>query len=119
MSTAMRASAARWILHQRVSVTQSGHTSLFQDLAQALSHAERRVVRQLARELEAEQCTVEQWRALVLLSDGRGDPMNEGAEFALVPAPSPTRLIDRMGPPGPVPPPPGPPPRPRPPAPPP
>jgi DNA-binding MarR family transcriptional regulator len=79
-----------------MSATQSGHTSLFLDLAQALSHAERRVVRQLARELEAEQCTVEQWRALVLLSDGHGHPMTEVAEFALVPAPSLTRLIDRM-----------------------
>ncbi len=69
---------------------------LVQDLAQALSRAERGVVRHLARELEAEACTVEQWRVLVLLSDGRGHPMSEIADFALVPAPSLTRLIDRM-----------------------
>jgi DNA-binding MarR family transcriptional regulator len=67
-----------------------------QDLAQALSRAERSVTRQLGRVLEAEGCTVEQWRILLLLADGRGHPMSEIAEFALVPAPSLTRLIDRM-----------------------
>jgi DNA-binding MarR family transcriptional regulator len=46
--------------------------------------------------LEEEGCTVEDWRTLLLLADGRGHPMTEIAEFALVPAPSVTRLIDRM-----------------------
>jgi DNA-binding MarR family transcriptional regulator len=67
-----------------------------QELAQALSHAERGVVRQLARALDAERCTVPQWRVVRLLADGRGHPMSEIAEFALMPAPSLTRLIDRM-----------------------
>jgi DNA-binding MarR family transcriptional regulator len=67
-----------------------------QELAQALSHAERSVVRQLAPALDAERCTVPQWRVVRLLADGRGHPMSEIAEFALVPAPSLTRLIDRM-----------------------
>lgn len=54
------------------------------------------MTRQLARALEAEDATVEQWRVLLLLSDGGGHPMSEIAEFALVPAPSLTRIIDRM-----------------------
>jgi DNA-binding MarR family transcriptional regulator len=70
--------------------------TLMQQLAQALSRAERCMTRELARMLEVEGCSVEQWRILLLLSDGRGHPMSEIAEFALVPAPSLTRLVDRL-----------------------
>jgi DNA-binding MarR family transcriptional regulator len=77
-------------------VAKSTRSTLIQELAQALSHAERRLTRQLARALENEGCTVEQWRILLLLSDGRGHPMTEISEFALVPAPSLTRLVDRL-----------------------
>jgi DNA-binding MarR family transcriptional regulator len=79
-----------------MSAAQPRQPTLIQDLAQALSRAERRVVRQVARALAADACTIEQWRTLVLLSDGHGHPMTQIAEFALVPAPSLTRLIDRM-----------------------
>ena len=67
-----------------------------QRLAQLLSQAERGVTRQLGRVLEEEGCSVEQWRALVLLADGVGHSMSEVAEFALLPAPTLTRLVDRM-----------------------
>lgn len=70
--------------------------SALQLLAQQLSEAERCVTRQLASVLEREGCTVGQWRALVLLADGAGHTMSQLAEFALLPAPSLTRLIDRM-----------------------
>jgi len=69
---------------------------VIQQLAQLLSHAERRMTRELARILEADGCTVEQWRALVLLADEEPHSMSELAEFALLSAPSLTRLIDRM-----------------------
>jgi DNA-binding MarR family transcriptional regulator len=69
---------------------------LLHELAHALSRAERSVTRQLARALNEEGCSVEDWRILLLLSDGAGHPMTEIAEFALLPAPSVTRLIDRM-----------------------
>src|SRR4051794_41837960 len=69
---------------------------LMQELAHALSRAERSVTRQLARAMEEEGCTVEDWRILLLLADGRGHTMTEVAEFALVPAPSVTRIVDRM-----------------------
>lgn len=65
-------------------------------LAQLLSQAEHRVIRRLGRVLEDEGCTVEQWRALVLLSDGGPHSMSEIGEFALLPPPTLTRLIDRM-----------------------
>ncbi|MFI6020289.1 MarR family winged helix-turn-helix transcriptional regulator [Streptomyces sp. NPDC051287] len=66
------------------------------DLAHLLSHAERRVVRRLAAVLAEEECTVEEWRVLSIVGDGRGHPMSEIAEFALMPAPSLTKLVDRM-----------------------
>src|SRR3954453_11742784 len=67
-----------------------------QELAHALSRAERSVTRQLARAMEEEGCRVEDWRILLLLTDGRGHTMTEVSEFALVPAPSVTRNVDRM-----------------------
>jgi DNA-binding MarR family transcriptional regulator len=67
-----------------------------QRLAQVLSQAEHGITRRLARVLEEENCTVEQWRALVLLSDGVSHSMSEVVEFVLLPAPTLTRLIDRM-----------------------
>jgi DNA-binding MarR family transcriptional regulator len=77
-------------------VRKPGESPLLHELAQALSSAERCVVRQLARALEDEGVTVDQWRTLQLLADGRGHRMSEISEFAFLPAPSLTRLIDRM-----------------------
>jgi DNA-binding MarR family transcriptional regulator len=69
---------------------------VMQRLAQVLSQAERGVTRQLGLLLEQEGSTVEQWRVLMLLADGASHPMSELAEFALLPAPTLTRLVDRM-----------------------
>lgn len=66
------------------------------DLAQLLSQVERRVTRRLADLLKDAGATVEQWRVLMMLSDGSGHTMTEVAEFALVPAPTLTRLVDHM-----------------------
>lgn len=66
------------------------------DLAQLLSQVEHRVTRRLAAALKEAGSTVEQWRILLLLSDGGGHAMTEIADFALVPAPTLTRLVDRM-----------------------
>jgi DNA-binding MarR family transcriptional regulator len=73
-----------------------GSGPTLQQLAHALSQTEHRVSRELGRLLEGGGCTLEQWRALELLADGRGHPMSELAEFALLPAPTLTRLVDRM-----------------------
>ncbi|MFG2782972.1 MarR family winged helix-turn-helix transcriptional regulator [Streptomyces prunicolor] len=66
------------------------------DLPQLLSSVERSMTRRLAAELEAEGCSVEEWRVLSLLSDGRGHTMSDVAEYALMPAPSLTKLVDRL-----------------------
>ncbi|MEY9930827.1 DNA-binding MarR family transcriptional regulator [Catenulispora sp. GP43] len=66
------------------------------DLFHLLSHAENRATRWLAAALDGQGCSIEQWRVLVLLADGRGHPMTEVAEFALLPAPTATKLADRM-----------------------
>ncbi|MEU0971305.1 MarR family transcriptional regulator [Streptomyces sp. NPDC005917] len=66
------------------------------DLAHLLSHAGRRVVQRLAAVLAEEDCTVEEWRVLSIVGDGQGHPMSEIAEHALMPAPSVTKLVDRM-----------------------
>jgi DNA-binding MarR family transcriptional regulator len=65
-------------------------------LAQLLSRAEHALRRRVATVLDLEGCSVEQWRALTLLADGHSRTMSEIAEFALLPAPSLTRLVDRM-----------------------
>ncbi|MGW3123704.1 MarR family winged helix-turn-helix transcriptional regulator [Streptomyces sp. NPDC001107] len=66
------------------------------DLAHLLSHAERRLGRRLAAVLAEEGCSVEEWRVLSITADGHGHPMTEIADHALMPAPSLTKLVDRM-----------------------
>jgi DNA-binding MarR family transcriptional regulator len=67
-----------------------------ENLAHLLSQAERRVTGRLSAALEAEGLTLAQWRVLSLLADGAGHPMTEAAEFAMLPAPSLTKVVDRM-----------------------
>ena len=66
------------------------------DLAHLLSQAERLVTGRLSAVLEARGLTLAQWRVLSLLADGAGHPMTEAAEFAMLPAPSLTKVVDRM-----------------------
>jgi DNA-binding MarR family transcriptional regulator len=66
------------------------------DLAHLLSHAERLLASRVATSLEAENCSIEEWRVLRILADGQGHPMNEIADFAMLPAPTLTKLTDRM-----------------------
>ncbi|MGX9882669.1 MarR family winged helix-turn-helix transcriptional regulator [Streptomyces sp. NPDC002276] len=65
-------------------------------LAHLLSHAERRLGLRMAAVLAEEDCSVEQWRVLSIIADGKGHPMTEIADQALMPAPSLTKLVDRM-----------------------
>jgi MarR family transcriptional regulator, organic hydroperoxide resistance regulator len=59
-----------------------------------LSNAERAFTRLIEAQLEG--LSIEQWRALTLLSDREGHSMSELAEYAMLPAPSLTRLIDQL-----------------------
>ena len=66
------------------------------DLAHLLSQAERRVTERLSAVLEAQGLTLAQWRVLSLLADAAGHPMSEAAEFAMLPSPTLTKVVDRM-----------------------
>jgi len=66
------------------------------DLVHLLSRAEHLAARRLTAALEPEGCSLEQWRALAFLAGGAGRTMTELAEYALLPAPTATKLIDRM-----------------------
>jgi DNA-binding MarR family transcriptional regulator len=69
---------------------------LDRDIARLLTIVERAVVLRLAEALRAVGATVEEWRVLSLLADGAGHAMTEIAEYALLPAPSLTKVVDRM-----------------------
>jgi DNA-binding MarR family transcriptional regulator len=66
------------------------------DLARALTLVERGVVLRLGEALKAEGGTLEEWRVLSFLGDGEGHAMTEIAEFALLSAPTLTKVVDRM-----------------------
>lgn len=70
--------------------------ALSEQLASALTRAERGLTRRLAAVLALEGRTVEESRALTLLADGGGHPMAELAKYLLLPSPTVTRLVDRM-----------------------
>ncbi len=65
-------------------------------LSHLLSEVESRVTRRLSAVLSTHDCTLEEWRVLSLLVDGAGRPMSEIASAVLLPAPTLTKLIDRM-----------------------
>jgi MarR family transcriptional regulator, organic hydroperoxide resistance regulator len=71
-------------------------TGLGSSLAYLLSRAERSVNRGLAAAVTAEDVTVEQWRILRALADGRGHSMGDLAEAVLMPHPTLTKAIDRL-----------------------
>ncbi|WP_328744918.1 MarR family transcriptional regulator [Streptomyces sp. NBC_00285] len=71
-------------------------SELPRDLPRLLSSAERLMTRRLSVALDAESCSVEEWRVLAFLADDRGHTMSDVAEYALMPAPSLTKLVDRM-----------------------
>jgi DNA-binding MarR family transcriptional regulator len=71
-------------------------TGLGGSLAYLLSRAERSVNRGLAEALGAEEVSVEHWRILQALADGRGHSMGDLAEAALMPHPTLTKAVDRL-----------------------
>lgn len=66
------------------------------ELLQLLTRAERLLARRLRAVLEQEGRTLDEWRVLSLLSDGNGHHMGEIADFAFLPAPSLTKLMDSL-----------------------
>ncbi|WP_067831233.1 MarR family winged helix-turn-helix transcriptional regulator [Actinomadura kijaniata] len=74
----------------------SGRQARPADPARLLTAVERAVTARLTAALAEADCTPEEWRVLDLLADGQGHPMTEIAEYALLPPPTLTKLIDRM-----------------------
>jgi len=66
------------------------------DFARLLTLVERSVVQRLGYALKKEGAGIEEWRVLLLLGDDAGHAMAEIAEFAMLLAPSLTKVIDRM-----------------------
>lgn len=66
------------------------------DLTRLLTFVERQIALRLAGALRAERASVDEWRVLSLLSDGTGHAMTEIADYAMVPAPTLTKIVDRM-----------------------
>jgi DNA-binding MarR family transcriptional regulator len=73
-----------------------GDGDLGPGLLQLLSYTQHHVTTRASAALREQRSSLEEWRVLSLLSDGGGHAMGEVAEFALMPAPSATKLIDRM-----------------------
>jgi DNA-binding MarR family transcriptional regulator len=67
-----------------------------QDLAYLLSRTARQVTQRLSTILEEEGLTLGQWRVLQLLSDGTSHGMSDAAEYAMLSAPSLTRIVDEL-----------------------
>jgi DNA-binding MarR family transcriptional regulator len=61
-----------------------------------LARAEHRATARLETALRAEDLATEQWRVLSRLADGGGHPMSEIAGYAMVPAPTLTKIVDRL-----------------------
>jgi DNA-binding MarR family transcriptional regulator len=67
-----------------------------EQLLHLLSHTQHQVSGRVAAALRNQRSSLEEWQVLSLLADGRGHSMSEIAEFALTPAPTMTKLIDRL-----------------------
>jgi len=62
-----------------------------------LTLLERTLSKRLSEVLEAHGTTIEQWRVLSLLAaDNAGRPMNTIADYIMAPAPTLTKVVDRM-----------------------
>jgi DNA-binding MarR family transcriptional regulator len=66
------------------------------DLPHQLSRAERLLSGRMSALLASQHCTLEEWRVLKILADGEGHIMTEIADFAMLPAPTLTKLMDRL-----------------------
>ncbi|MFD7876200.1 MarR family winged helix-turn-helix transcriptional regulator [Streptomyces sp. NPDC059766] len=67
-----------------------------QELLYLLTRAERLAERRVQSVLDEFECSMEAWRVLDLLSDGQDHNMTALADHAFLPAPSLTKLMDRL-----------------------
>ncbi|WP_327676070.1 MarR family winged helix-turn-helix transcriptional regulator [Kitasatospora sp. NBC_00458] len=65
-------------------------------LIELLTVAQRRLARGLATQLEAEGCTLDQWRVMRALTGDAGQSMGELAQALLIPQASLSRIVDAL-----------------------
>lgn len=66
------------------------------EIPELLSQVEHLVSRRVEAALGPDGPTLDQWRVLTHLADGAGHPMSEIAAKAMVPAPTLTKIVDRL-----------------------
>ena len=64
--------------------------------ARLLAMVEHRVSRQIETVVNREGLSLDQWRVLILLSDRRDHSMSEIASYVMVPAPTLTKIVNRL-----------------------
>jgi DNA-binding MarR family transcriptional regulator len=74
----------------------AGPAALPRALPELLSQVAHEVSRRVEAALGPDGPTLDQWRVLALLTDGAGHPMTEIASHARVPAPTLTKIVDRL-----------------------
>jgi len=65
-------------------------------LGQLVGRVEHRLRREIEQALGLDGPNLDQWRALDLLADGDGHSMSEIAAHVMVPAPTLTKIVDRL-----------------------
>lgn len=65
-------------------------------LSRLIGRVERHVTRQLEFVLATDGLSLDQWRVIDVLADGRGHPMSEIAAQIMVPGPTLTKIVDRL-----------------------
>src|SRR4051794_31694307 len=65
-------------------------------LNRALSQVERKVCRLVEGAVARRGLTVDQWRVIDVLTEDRGHPMSELAATVMVPAPTLTKIVDKL-----------------------
>jgi DNA-binding MarR family transcriptional regulator len=78
------------------SAPPAGSTAQPRALPELLSQVERLVSRRVEAALGPDGPTLDHWRVLTLLADGAGHSMSEIAGHAMVPAPTLTKIVDRL-----------------------
>jgi DNA-binding MarR family transcriptional regulator len=65
-------------------------------LTDLLSQAERLIARRIERLLETHELSLDQWRVVSYLAEGEDHTMSGVADHVMVPAPTLTKIVDRL-----------------------
>lgn len=80
----------------RVTASSAPEALSAAEMAHRVIRVQRNLTMRLAATLDAEECSVDRWCALLLLADGQGHAMSELIAHTLLPPATVTRLVDGM-----------------------